>query len=872
MRNRVCKLGSIIATIMLLFFSFSQNITYAQTNTEGDPPDNPGVKEEQTDIGEKGMVVTAHPEATEIGAEVLRQGGNAMDAAAAIQLALNVVEPQMSGIGGGGFIMYYDAETKEVFVLNSREKAPGGATEDMFIDPETGDPFPFADRVESGLSVGVPGTLKGLEDGLKEWGTMSLEELIDPAIELAEEGHNVNWALANAIESNATKLSKTEAGKVFVPNGQPLKEGDLLVQEDLAKTFKLIKEKGTDVFYNGEIAQSLVDEVQDNGGSMDMQDLKQYSTDMETPVKGNYKGYDIYSMPPPSSGGLVVIQLLSMFEQLDLTQWDIRSTEKYHHLVEAYHLAYADRGQYMGDENYIDVPKNGLIHPEYIAKRIALIDPNKANDNVEPGNPCEFETEEIDDVCADYASVEDESKQGEERSTEETELNGEEDEKEEAHETKEEYDQEENEEATNDGEISVENNVEEEEGRVEGETTHFTVADQWGNMVSFTTTIEQVFGSGMMVPGYGVMLNNELTDFDATPGGANQVEPNKRPLSSMSPTIVLKDGEPFMTVGSPGGTTIITSVAQVILNVIGYDQELKDAIEEPRLFSSAYPSIRWEYGVPGDVREKMIEMGHEWEEQNLEIGNVNSLLIKDNMYYGAADSTREGVAIGLTEEDFAEEIDVTKLEEALKEAEKLNKSDYTKKSWEKLDDAIKSAQNLLSDEQKTQEEVDATLKKLNEAMNELEKKQKDVDKSTLEKEVKQAEKLNEADYTKDSWDKFQAVLKSAQTILSKENATEKEVKEALTALKNSVKELKLKDKKEPNDAKEIGESNTNNNEQIMDGNNAETTIVKNDNDDTNKKGGILPNTGTAIFNILLIGVGLLIVGVILFVIRKRKVS
>lgn len=872
MRNRVCKLGSIIATIMLLFFSFSQNITYAQTNTEGDPPDNPGVKEEQTDIGEKGMVVTAHPEATEIGAEVLRQGGNAMDAAAAIQLALNVVEPQMSGIGGGGFIMYYDAETKEVFVLNSREKAPGGATEDMFIDPETGDPFPFADRVESGLSVGVPGTLKGLEDGLKEWGTMSLEELIDPAIELAEEGHNVNWALANAIESNATKLSKTEAGKVFVPNGQPLKEGDLLVQEDLAKTFKLIKEKGTDVFYNGEIAQSLVEEVQDNGSSMDMQDLKQYSTDMETPVKGNYKGYDIYSMPPPSSGGLVVIQLLSMFEQLDLTQWDIRSTEKYHHLVEAYHLAYADRGQYMGDENYIDVPKNGLIHPEYIAKRIALIDPNKANDNVEPGNPCEFETEEIDDVCADYASVEDESKQGEERSTEETELNGEEDEKEEAHETKEEYDQEENEEATNDGEISVENNVEEEEGRVEGETTHFTVADQWGNMVSFTTTIEQVFGSGMMVPGYGVMLNNELTDFDATPGGANQVEPNKRPLSSMSPTIVLKDGEPFMTVGSPGGTTIITSVAQVILNVIGYDQELKDAIEEPRLFSSAYPSIRWEYGVPGDVREKMIEMGHEWEEQNLEIGNVNSLLIKDNMYYGAADSTREGVAIGLTEEDFAEEIDVTKLEEALKEAEKLNKSDYTKKSWEKLDDAIKSAQNLLSDEQKTQEEVDATLEKLNEAMNELEKKQNDVDKSTLEKEVKQAEKLNEADYTKDSWDKFQAVLKSAQTILSKENATEKEVKEALTALKNSVKELKLKDKKEPNDEKEIGESNTNNNEQIMDGNNAETTIVKNDNDDTNKKGGILPNTGTAIFNILLIGVGLLIVGVILFVIRKRKVS
>src|SRR5690625_699408 len=374
------------------------------------------------------------------------------------------------------------------------------------------------------------------------------------------------------------------------------------------------------------------------------EDLANYDLAHHDPVWGTFMCYDISSMPPPSSGGITMLQILKMLEMKNIAEMDIRSVEKYHHLTEIYHLAYADRAKYIGDPEYVDVPQEGMLHNDYLAERVATIDPEKANDNVQAGNPWDYEPKNNENTSNTNATRD-----------------------------------------TND----------DEDDKVDGETTHFTVADRWGNLVSYTTTIEQVFGSGIMVPEYGIMLNNELTDFDAVPGGANQVEPNKRPLSSMSTTIVLKDGEPFMTVGSPGGTTIITSVAQVILNVIGYDQELKDAIEEPRLFSSAYPSIRWEYGVPGDVREKMIEMGHEWEEQNLEIGNVNSLLIKDNMYYGAADSTREGVAIGLTEEDFAEEIDVTKLEEALKEAEKLNKSDYTKKSWEKLDDAIKDRKSVV---------------------------------------------------------------------------------------------------------------------------------------------------------------------------------
>ena len=555
-----------------------------------------GIKDEQTAEGDYGMVVTAHPLASEVGADVLKNGGNAIDAAVAIQFALNVNEPMMSGIGGGGFLMYYDAETEDVSVINSRERAPAGATPDMFLD-EDGDPMPFQERVRSGKSVGVPGTLKGLETALDQWGTRSMAELLEPSIEMAEEGVEVNWVLANAIESNEEKLSNTAAKDVFLPDGEPLEEGDLLVQEDLAKTFRLIAEHGTDVFYNGEIGEALAEEVGKRNSSMTADDLSRYDVTYEEPVWGDYRGYDIASMAPPSSGGLTMLQMLDMFEEMDLTQYGIRSAEKYHHMAEVMHLAYADRGAYMGDPEFVDVPAEGLLHPDYIDERVGLIDPDQANDDVQPGNPWDYQEGEP------YAISE---KAGD---------------------------------------------------KINGETTHFTVADSEGNLVSYTTTIEQVFGSGIMVPGYGIMLNNELTDFDAVPGGANQVEPNKRPLSSMTPTIVLQDGEPFMTVGSPGGTTIITSVLQTIVNVIGYDMELKDAIEEPRIYSNDYPSIRWESGIPSDVREQLEAMGHEWESSPGEIGNVNSLMIdsESGTYFGAADSTREGKAIGISADDLPPE-------------------------------------------------------------------------------------------------------------------------------------------------------------------------------------------------------------------------
>ncbi|WP_449355060.1 gamma-glutamyltransferase [Virgibacillus natechei] len=584
MKHNKSIILSIFMSLLLIINIFTP--TGLTTNAQG-------IKDEQTAEGDYGMVVTAHPLASEVGADVLKNGGNAVDAAVAIQFALNVNEPMMSGIGGGGFLMYYDAETEEVSAINSRERAPAGATPDMFLD-EDGNVIPFQERVRSGKSVGVPGTLKGLETALDQWGTRSIDELLEPSIEMAEEGVEVNWVLANAIASNEEKLSNTAAKEVFLPDGAPLEEGDLLIQEDLADTFRLISEQGTDALYNGEIGEALAEEVEKRDSSMTADDLSNYDVTKEEPVWGDYRGYDIASMAPPSSGGLTMLQMLNMFEQMDLTQYSVQSPEKYHHMAEVMHLAYADRGAYMGDPEFVDVPAEGLLHPDYIDSRVETIDPDQANDNVQPGNPWDYQEGEPSPLS----------------------------------------------EKAND--------------KTDGETTHFTVADSEGNLVSYTTTIEQVFGSGIMVPDYGIMLNNELTDFDAVPGGANEVQPNKRPLSSMTPTIVLKDGEPIMTVGSPGGTTIITSVMQTIVNVIGYDMELKDAIEEPRIYSNDYPSIRWESGIPTDVREQLEQMGHEWESSPGEIGNVNSLLIdsESGLYLGAADSTREGKAIGISSDDL----------------------------------------------------------------------------------------------------------------------------------------------------------------------------------------------------------------------------
>ncbi|QOK27143.1 gamma-glutamyltransferase [Cytobacillus oceanisediminis] len=543
----------------------------------------------QVDVGKDGMVASAHPLASKIGADVLKNGGNAIDAAVAVQFALNVVEPMMSGIGGGGFMMVYDGKTKETSIINSRERAPAGAAPDMFLD-ENGKPIPFAERSTGGTAVGVPGTLKGLETALEKWGTRPMQQLIGPAIKLADKGFPIDSVLADAIADNQDKLGRTAAGKVFLPKGEPIEEGERLVQKDLAKTLKMIRAGGTDAFYNGKIAEALAGVVQDFGGSMTPEDLAGYEVTIDEPIWGDYQGYEIASMPPPSSGGVFLLQMLKILDDFNLSQYDLKSWEKYHLLAETMHLAYADRAVYAGDPDFVNVPVNGLLHPDYIKERQELISLNEVNPSPEAGDPWKYENSE-----ANYEAAE----------------------------------------QPND--------------RQYGETTHFSVTDRWGNVVSYTTTIEQVFGTGIMVPGYGLMLNNELTDFDAVPGGANEVQPNKRPLSSMTPTIVFEDGEPVLTVGSPGGPTIITSVLQTILYAIEYDMELKAAVEEPRIYTNSLNSYRYEEGIPSEVINRLKGMGHSFGPSPTTIGNVQSILIdrdKGN-FKGVADSSRNGAAIGV---------------------------------------------------------------------------------------------------------------------------------------------------------------------------------------------------------------------------------
>lgn len=537
----------------------------------------------------QGLVSASHPLAAEAGRQILAQGGNAVDAAAAVQMALNVVEPMMSGIGGGGFLMIYLKEQNKVAILDSRETAPGKSTPQLFLGRD-GNPIPFAERHTNGNAVGVPGTLLGVETALAKYGTMNLSQVTQPAIHYASEGVPVNWATAKYIADNAAKLQKWgTAGAVFVPNGQPLKEGETLKQPELANTLKLVAEQGADVLYQGELGDAIVAEVQRTGGMMTKDDLLRYQVKEREAVRGTYRGYEVVSMSPPSSGGLTVLEILKLMEGYNLPKMGHNSPDYLHRLIEAMHLSYADRAAYLADEDFRAVPRKGLLDDRYIAQRREGINPHYANAAVKAGDPWKYEQRK-----QPLAAV-----------------------------------------------PQTENPT--------GQTTHFSVVDKAGNLVAYTTTIEQVFGSGIMVPGYGVMLNNEMTDFDAVPGGVNQVEPYKRPLSSMSPTLVLQDGKPFMALGSPGGPTIIASVAQTLMNVIDFRMPIQEAILAPGIYSSAYPTVRWEPGLTQDARLELTSKGHSFEAGPTYIGNVQGVIFDytTGKMYGGADNTRQGTVLGV---------------------------------------------------------------------------------------------------------------------------------------------------------------------------------------------------------------------------------
>jgi gamma-glutamyltranspeptidase/glutathione hydrolase len=491
-----------------------------------------------TSVGYGGAVSSVDPEASRIGVEVLRRGGNAVDAAVATAAALGVTEPFSSGIGGGGYFVYYDASTGKVQTIDGRETAPAGMDHDAFIDPDTGEPYPFyPDRVTSGVSVGVPGTLATWKTALDEWGTTSLRQAFKPAIRLATRGFTVDETFRGQVLENKERFEAfTPTAKLYLPGGHAPEVGSVFTNKDLARTYRLLVRKGTDYFYDGPIAKEISQVVQHppvSGksdlpippGSMTPQDLADYEALVQDPTHADYKGYDLYGMAPSSSGGTTVSEIMNILEQSNLPADEVG---KLHYYLEASALAFADRAKYVGDTAFVDVPVKELTSDGFAAERACSIDPDKAA------------TKPVDagEADGDYGSCATQESGGQ-ADTSDTESQS---------------------------------------------TTNLTVVDRWGNVVEYTLTIEQIGGSGILVPHRGFLLNNELTDFSPVwqEDDPNRIEPGKRPRSSMSPTILLDNGKPFLALGSPGGSTIITTVAQMLYNRLDLGMTLPQAIAAPR--------------------------------------------------------------------------------------------------------------------------------------------------------------------------------------------------------------------------------------------------------------------------------------------------
>ncbi|MFK7857979.1 MAG: gamma-glutamyltransferase [Granulosicoccus sp.] len=608
-----------------------------------EPPDTmtpgiPGVAEFPSEEGStfsEGIVTAAHPLAAAAGAQVLEDGGNAVDAAVVTQFVLNVVEPTSSGIGGGGFMGIYKADEGRVFYIDSREKAPAAATPTQFLNCEpdcTGEETrddrlgEFTDFATSGIGVGVPGTLLGAAQALEKYGSgmLSLADALAPAIALAENGFEINERLASLTESSRTTFWPETAAKFRTPEGEPLSEGFLLVQPDLARTFTLIAEQGVEVFYTGEISTAIVnaqlrtrDVIGPAGvGRMTREDLAAYLADFNDggiderePVVSDYRGYTINGMPPPSSGGLTVAQILECIEQFPIGSeedgFGEGSVNTLHVMAESMLLAFSSRGVWMGDNDNLPLPIEGLLSPDYLADRCSLIntDARIAEGDVVPGDPRLFDPAfTVDEPTQTGTAVE--------------------------------------------GEVGI-------------DTTHFTVIDANGNVVSWTSTIEGTWGSGITVPGYGFLLNNELTDFNAVPQandsvenfapGANDVAPNKRPRSSMAPTIVLDSNDAFVAAyGSPGGSTIINSVVNMTVNLIDHGMTVQEAIDAPRI-SGGFGTVSFEAGFEPETLTGLADLGHNLRDEPSVIGSVQAVTVETStgLVSGGADDRRAGTVAGL---------------------------------------------------------------------------------------------------------------------------------------------------------------------------------------------------------------------------------
>lgn len=498
-----------------------------------------------TATGYGGAVSTVDPEASAAAIEVLRKGGNAADAAVAAAATLGVTEPYSAGIGGGGYFVFYDAKTGEVGTIDGRETAPAAMPNNAFINPATitpanpaGSPYRFTpELVTSGVSVGVPGTPATWERALERWGTVKLSEALKPAIKVATRGFVVDETFRQQTLDNKLRFEAfTSTSGLFLPGGDAPAVGTVFQNHDLAETYRLLARDGMSAFYTGPLAEQIAATVQNPPkspntslpvpvGHMTAADLAGYRVLDQAPTHVNYRGYDVYGMAPSSSGGTTVGESLNILAQFDLSPADVPAA--YHHYLEASALAFADRGKYVGDPAFVDVPTAELTDPVFGKERACKLNPlQAATKPVAPGDVSGY-----DGVCpAPAAALADDS--------------------------------------------DTENIS----------TTNLTVSDKWGNVVEYTLTIEQTGGSGIVVPGRGFILNNELTDFTTvfSPTDPNRIEPGKRPRSSMSPTIILQDGKPFLALGSPGGSTIITTVLQTILNRVDLGMSTPEALAAPR--------------------------------------------------------------------------------------------------------------------------------------------------------------------------------------------------------------------------------------------------------------------------------------------------
>ena len=532
------------------------------------------------------MAAAAHPLAAEAGREVLRAGGNAVDAAIAVQFVLNLVEPQSSGIGGGAFLLYWNAGTRELVTLDGRETAPASAGPDLFLKPD-GTPMAFWDAVVGGRSVGVPGTLKLLETAHKSFGSRPWETLVAPAIRLAEQGFPMSPRLAAEIaDSQKTGLDRFPETRAyfFEPDGSPKRAGTMITSPAFADTLRQIAPTGSRPFYEGPIADAIVTAVRtpENPGGMTREDLARYEVKRREPVCFVYRIHEICGMGPPSSGALAIGQILGLLERFDLKAMGF-GAESAHLFAESSKLAFADRDRYVGDPDFLRVPVKGMLDRAYLATRSALIDPAKAMAKAEPGDPPGRDARLAPDATQEIPG-----------------------------------------------------------------TSHLVVRDAEGNVVSMTTTIEAGFGSRVMAAGF--LLNNELTDFSFVPARdgkpvANRVEPGKRPRSSMSPTIVFRDGRPVLLIGSPGGARIIDYVAQALVAILDWGMEPQAALDLGHVVNLNGPT-ELEQGTEAErLKAELEAKGHKVTVRELNSG-LHAILIRDGTLVGAADPRREGAALG----------------------------------------------------------------------------------------------------------------------------------------------------------------------------------------------------------------------------------